>query len=76
MITVEKLKLYQYYDGDIDAFGHGTKRDRKMINDNEFTVIEHLIQDIKLVQKGLASSDYEKELIERLEEKLRQCRYY
>jgi hypothetical protein len=68
MITKEKLTMFKYYNGDIDAFGHGPKRDKKVISENEFHVIDNLIQDIRLVQKGLAGNEYETELNKRLEE--------
>ncbi|MBC7412502.1 MAG: hypothetical protein H7331_08625 [Bacteroidia bacterium] len=58
MITIEKVKIYNIYKGDVDGFGRASNRHRKIINHNEFSLLEGLIQDIKLIEKGLASENY------------------
>ena len=60
MITKEKLKIFEYYKGDVDAFGHGSNRHRKVMNDQDFFLIAGFTQDIALIMKGLASKEFEK----------------
>lgn len=68
MITAEKIKIYTLYKGDTDGFSRGPNRHQRIIDHKEFSLIESLIQDIKLIARGLASEDYissvEKKLIE------------
>lgn len=68
MITISKLKMFDSYKGSIDNFGHAPSRDRKVISDSDFSIIEGLIQDVKLGQKGMVSDEYSKKVKERLVE--------
>jgi hypothetical protein len=54
MITIEKLKIYEYNLGDFD---HATKKHMDILG-NDVSLIESLIQDIRLMQKGLVSKEY------------------
>lgn len=58
MLTLEKLKLYEYYKGDIDSFARAGRRHKAKIEDSDFFLIANLIQDIRMVDKGLASKSY------------------
>jgi hypothetical protein len=66
MITLEKLKLYNNYKGNIDYFGHAPSRDRKIIGDDDFYIIDSLIQDLNLVLKQLTSNEYSQKVEERV----------
>lgn len=68
MITKEKIEIFKYYEGEIDSFGHGSKRDRKIITDYEFLLLVSLAQDIKLMKKHHASSTFELDFERRLQE--------
>lgn len=68
MITKEKIKIFNYYKGEIDSFGRGSKRDRKIITDNEFLLLVSFAQDIKLIKNNLASNTFELNLENRLQE--------
>ncbi len=58
MINIEKIKIYNSYRGDVDGFGRASNRDKRIIDSSEFSFIESIIQDIKLIEKGLASENY------------------
>jgi len=59
MITQAVLKVYTKYSGDGDAFSRvGTKKEREIFKDIDFYTIDDLIQDIKLINNGLASNDF------------------
>lgn len=58
MLTLEKLKLYEYYKGDIDRFARAGKRHKAKIEDSDFFLIANLIQDIRMADKWLASKSY------------------
>lgn len=67
MITEIKLKIYKKYKGDIDSWARGgLKNEKENIKDNDWFLIDNLIQDIHLVKKGLASKDFERNLIDKL----------
>lgn len=66
MLTIKKLKVYEYYKGDVDSFARAGKRGKKMIEDKEFYLIANLIQDIKMVDKGLASKSYADAVFDRV----------
>ncbi len=58
MLTIKKLKVYEYYKGDADSFARAGKRHKATIDDSDFYIIANLIQDIKMIDKGLASKSY------------------
>ena len=61
MITKEKLEIYRYYDGDVDNFGRGPKSHKSVMNDNDFVLIQNLIQNLKIIKNKLASKEFEAE---------------
>ncbi len=67
MITRRKIKIYKKYDGDGDKWARSWFVFYEM-SDADWGLLERLIQDIILVNNGLASDDYaaalEKKLIE------------
>lgn len=66
MITKEKIEIFNLYNGDVDAFGHGKKQHRKVMTDEEFYLIGGLVQDVSLVKKNLVFIEYEAALNKRL----------
>jgi hypothetical protein len=59
MITAEKLDIYQRFNGDIQRCGEfSTAKERSTISDDDWCAIEELIQNINLVETGLASKDF------------------
>jgi hypothetical protein len=70
MITLEKLLEYEEYRGYYDGFYlQKVKNGLNKTSDDEWGIIESLIQDIKLVIKGLASVDYANKLVIKLKER-------
>jgi hypothetical protein len=69
MITIEKIRIYNYFNGDIDGWARaGTKEQKAIIQDKDWFLIEGFVQDIRLGKKGLASETYMKAIAERLSE--------
>jgi hypothetical protein len=69
MLTEEKLKIYKRYQGDIDSWARGGSKNEKLaMNENDWHIIDDLVQDISLIVKGLASKDFEDRVKERLKE--------
>ena len=69
MITLEKLRIYKKYNADIDGWARAGKRDElKIMNDNDWSVIDKLIQEVELVDKGLASKKFKENLNEKMKE--------
>ncbi|KAA9034563.1 hypothetical protein FW778_22260 [Ginsengibacter hankyongi] len=67
MINGEKIKIYKNYNGDIDGWAKTSKKnERAIMDDSDWYLVESLIQDIKIVKKGLGSSDYSNDVYERL----------
>lgn len=60
MITKEKLQIYQRFDGDMDGFSRGANLSEKdSITDQDWRLIDELVQSLTIIQAGLASSDFE-----------------
>lgn len=67
MITVEHLKIYFSYKGDGDGFVRlATSREKAIMNYKNWSLIDSFIQDILIVNRGLAAKSYSKNLEERL----------
>lgn len=63
MVTENKIKVYKRYDGDIDVWARsGSKKEKSIMTDEDWYVIDGLIQDLSMVEKGLASSDFNENL--------------
>lgn len=62
IITIDKLKLYTAYCGDIDGFSRTNSNKNKQVfgndSDNAWATISSKLQDIELISKRLASQDY------------------
>ena len=68
MITKEKIIVYQKMGGDIDHLERiGSKKEKKLMDGNTWSMIDGFIQDLGLIQKGLASLNFEREVLDRLE---------
>lgn len=69
MITEDKIKVYKHYDGDIDGWARsGSKKEKSIMSDEDWYVIDGLIQDLSIVKKGLASSGFNENLNVKLKE--------
>ena len=69
MITEDKIKIYNQYDGDIDSWARsGSKKEKLIMTDEDWYVIDGLIQDLFMVKKGLVSSVFSENLNVKLKE--------
>lgn len=65
MITLDKLKIYKHYRGDGDAWVR-MNRNSEAIAGKDWQLIDSLIQDLFIVQNGLASKKFTENLNTRL----------
>lgn len=69
MITIAKLKEYEEYRGYFDGFYiQKVKPGKNATSDNEWYLINTLIQDVRMVQNGLAAKQFTDSLNDRLKE--------
>jgi hypothetical protein len=67
MITKQKIKVFEEFKGDIDSwFRIGPRKEKALMTDEDWALISGFLQDINLVQKGLASKDFSEKLEKRL----------
>lgn len=71
MITKDKIKIYKKFNGDLDYFARVcSPKDKKLMKDEDWFLIDDIIQDIKLIRKGLTSVDYENKINQKIKEKI------
>lgn len=59
MLTLKKIKIFRSYKGDVDLWAKvGSRKEKALIEEEDWYLIESLIQDIKLVKKELASTQF------------------
>ena len=67
MITIEKLIIYEHYEGDIDfLYRIGTNEQKTNIRENDWSIIDNLIQDLEFIEKGIASMEFKFKTIKTL----------
>lgn len=67
MITIDKVRIYQRFNGNIDGWARvGTKEEKSIMSDNDWFLIEGFITDIKLVKTGFASDTFVNTMNEKL----------
>jgi len=71
MITIEKLKIYRNYGGDIDGWTRvNSKREHSIMSDQDWYEIDYIIQEISLIKSGHASKEYENKIMNGLNQKV------
>ncbi len=69
MITVNKLKEYEEYQAYYDGFYfQKVKYGKNLISDMEWKLVGDLTQDIRLVQRNLASKEFANKLSLKMKE--------
>lgn len=72
IITIDKLKLYNDFGGDIDGFSRTNSKKNKEVfgddSDNAWATISNKLQDIELISKRLASQKYTEKTFQELNE--------
>jgi hypothetical protein len=70
MLTIEKIKIYNKFGGNIDGFARvGESTEQNLINDNDWSLIDGFEQDIKMISDRLASKDYTKKSLQKMIDK-------
>ena len=72
IITIDRLKLYNAYGGDIDGFSRTNSKKNKDVfgdgSDGAWAAISSKLQDIELISKRLSSQDYTDKVLRELKE--------
>ncbi|WP_215226696.1 hypothetical protein [Echinicola shivajiensis] len=69
MLTIEKIKIYNKFNGDIDAFDRGGKMsEHNQLNDDDWSLIDGFEQDVKLISDRLVSKEYRERALIKLNE--------
>ncbi len=69
MITIEKIKIFDSYGGDTDALARvGLDSEKKLFDNNDWSLIDNFYQDIELINKRLAAQRYIDETITKLKD--------
>jgi len=59
MINKQKIEIFKKYGCDIDGFSRfGKKREKDIFSDEEWSLIDNVLQDLEMIKKGLCSTDY------------------
>ncbi len=66
MITIEKLKEYEAWEGNDDLYQRQGGFDKKIFEPREWSLIENLRSEAKLVVKNLASESFAKTINEKI----------
>ncbi|MBL7783055.1 MAG: hypothetical protein JNM22_17630 [Saprospiraceae bacterium] len=72
MITQDKIKIYKRYKGDIDRWARSSlKKEKSIMEDRDWYIIDDLIQDLYLARNELVSltfrNDFNNKLVENCE---------
>jgi len=66
MLTLDKLKMYRRFDGDIDGFARSRVDNRSGITDEDWRVIDELRQALFVVRSGQAAPEFAASVEQRL----------
>ena len=58
MLTVDKVKIYHRFDGDIDGYSRSRTVDQSGITDEDWRLIDELRQALFLIRSGRAALDF------------------
>ena len=59
MLTLAKIRVYRKYGGDIDGLARANNPDDcSLVTDEEWFLIDSLVQKLFLIKNGKASPDY------------------
>lgn len=67
VVTKDKIKIYKKYSGDIDGWARvGKKSELELMSDEDWAVIDELIQNLELVEKGVVSDSFMSQTFDKL----------
>lgn len=68
MLTTEKVEIFKNYKGYYDGYYIQNKNESRIISDDEWTLLNDLMQEIFLIRKGLAAESYELRILKKVQE--------
>ena len=67
MLTVDKLRIYEQFDGDIDGWARASRGQATTgMTDEDWYLIDELLMGLATVKTGVASPSYAQQLEQRL----------
>jgi hypothetical protein len=66
MLTLEKLKVYRQFGGDIDGWARWSARDSSGMTDDDWSLIDELRQGLLLIESGQAAPEFQRSVEQRL----------
>jgi hypothetical protein len=68
-ITPDKLAIYNRYGGSVDSYARaGKAKEREILSDEDFFLIDNLLQSVDMINRGLASEEFKSKTFERIRE--------
>lgn len=59
MITLEKLRTYQEFNGDIDGWARASKdKTKSLMTDTDWYLIDELLMGLTTIETGIASASF------------------
>lgn len=66
MITLEKLKIYKKCAKDDYGIKYMSKRESRILNENDLALLDNYMHKLFLINKGLAADSFIKDTLENL----------
>jgi hypothetical protein len=66
MLTAEKVKIFKKYKGYYDGYHIQNNGKEKIISDNEWILIDNLMQDLFLIRNGMVSESFKANIIKQI----------
>jgi hypothetical protein len=66
MLTLEKLKVYRQFGGDIDGWARWSAHDSSGMTDGDWSLIDELVQALHLIRAGQAAPEFAASVEQRL----------
>ena len=69
MITKQKIEIYKKFNGDSDGFARvGSNAEKELMTYDDWALIDSMLQDLELIEKGLSSKDFKNQMDTKLKE--------
>ena len=69
MITKQKIEIYKKFYGDSDGFVRiGSNAEKELMKYDDWALIDSMLQDLELIEKGLASKAFKNQIDSKLKE--------
>lgn len=65
MLTLEHLRIFHRYNGDIDSWARsGSKKENEIMSDEYWSLIDNFQQDMELIRNGIASKKFKMKVMD------------